>query len=227
MSGFARPDFRKFRGISGVSVVSDDQLEHSAKGSTWEEHKYVKVIDGVYYYPVGYENGRTVDSLKDSDKKEKDEDFDSEKELAKVKDHFDEYMKERGVNVWDLPKDQIDEMQRAIAKEIKSGNNPDKILKELSGDSDSSSSKKSVDELANEVIRGKHGNGDDRKASLGDDYAEVQKKVNELMKSAGSQKVSSKSDPSVQEQVKAALDGVKDNRVKVAAEAWNNATKKK
>lgn len=215
-----RPDFRNFRGTSGVSVVSDDQLEHSAKGSTWDEHKYVKVIDGVYYYPVGYEKGRTVDSLKDSDK---DDGFDSEKELSKVKDHFDEYMKERGVNVWDLPKEQIDEMQRAIAKEIESGNNPDKILKELSVDS----SKKSIDDLANEVIRGKHGDGADRKASLGDDYSEVQKRVNELMKSTGSQVISSKSDPTVQEQVKAALDGVKDNRVKVAAEAWNNATKKK
>lgn len=219
-----RPDFRNFRGRSGISVVSDDQLKHSAKGTTWDEHKYVKVIDGVYYYPVGYEKGRTVDSLKDSDK---DDSFDSEKELAKVKDHFDEYMKERGINVWDLPKEQIDEMQRSIAKEIESGNNPDKILKELSRDADSSSSKKSVEELANEVIRGKHGNGEDRKASLGDDYAEVQKRVNELMKSTGSQTISSKSDPSVQEQVKAALDGVKDNRVKIAVEAWNNATKKK
>lgn len=219
-----RPDFRNFRGRSGVSVVSDDQLKHSAKGTTWDEHKYVKVIDGVYYYPVGYEKGRTVDSLKDSDKGDT---FDSKKELSKVKDHFDEYMKERGINVWDLPKEQIDEMQRAIAKEIESGNNPDKILKELREDTGSSSSKKSVEELANEVIRGKHGNGADRKASLGDDYAEVQKRVNELMKSAGSKTISSKSDPSVQEQVKAALDGVKDNRVKVAVEAWNNATKKK
>lgn len=218
-----RPDFRDFRGSSGVSVVSDDKIEHSAKGSTWDKHKYVKVIDGVYYYPVGYEKGRTVDSLKDSDKKEKDEDFDSEKELTKVKEHFDEYMKERGVNVWDLPKDQIDEMQRTIAKEIESGNNPDRILKELNKESSNSK----VEELANEVIRGKHGNGDDRRASLGDNYDEVQKRVNELMKSTGSQKVSSKSDPSIQEQVKAALDGVKDNRIKVAAEAWNNATKKK
>lgn len=39
-------------------------LRHSAKGSTWEEHKYVKRIDGTYYYPSGYDKGRTVDSLK-------------------------------------------------------------------------------------------------------------------------------------------------------------------
>jgi N-acetylmuramoyl-L-alanine amidase len=41
--------------------------------------------------------------------------------------------------------------------------------------------KKSIDELAQEVIDGKHGNGDERKKSLGDRYSEVQKRVNELL----------------------------------------------
>lgn len=31
---------------------------HSAKGSTWEEHKYIKRINGLYYYPDSYEGGR-------------------------------------------------------------------------------------------------------------------------------------------------------------------------
>lgn len=31
---------------------------HSAKGSTWEKHKYIKRIDGTYYYPDSYEGGR-------------------------------------------------------------------------------------------------------------------------------------------------------------------------
>lgn len=35
-----------------------DYLKHSAKGSHWKEHKYVKIIDGVYYYPEGYMNGK-------------------------------------------------------------------------------------------------------------------------------------------------------------------------
>lgn len=39
------------------------KVVHSAKGSTWEEHKYVKRIDGTYYYPKGYEGGRTIDTL--------------------------------------------------------------------------------------------------------------------------------------------------------------------
>ena len=46
-------------------------------------------------------------------------------------------------------------------------------------------SKKSVDEIAGEVIQGKWGNGTDRKNKLtnaGYDYNAVQKRVNELMK---------------------------------------------
>lgn len=37
---------------------SRDYIEHSAKGSQWEKHDYIKVIDGKYYYPDSYEGGR-------------------------------------------------------------------------------------------------------------------------------------------------------------------------
>lgn len=47
-----RPDFRDFKG-AGLST-----LAHSAKGSVWEDHKYIKVIDGKYYYPDSYVGGR-------------------------------------------------------------------------------------------------------------------------------------------------------------------------
>lgn len=47
-------------------------IRHSAKGSTWDDHKYVKRIDGTYYYPSGYDKGRTVDSLKDRDPSNKE-----------------------------------------------------------------------------------------------------------------------------------------------------------
>jgi hypothetical protein len=40
---------------------------------------------------------------------------------------------------------------------------------------------KSITELAKEVIAGKHGNGEDRKKSLGDKYSEVQAEVNRLL----------------------------------------------
>ena len=54
----------------------------------------------------------------------------------------------------------------------------------LSGSSSSSSNKKSIDEVAREVIRGEWGNGQDRKNRLtaaGYDYSAVQKRVNELL----------------------------------------------
>lgn len=33
-------------------------LSHSAKGSTWENHKYILRKNGTYYYPDSYEGGR-------------------------------------------------------------------------------------------------------------------------------------------------------------------------
>lgn len=39
-----------------------EEIQHSAKGSTWEEHKYIKRIDGTYYYPDSYEGGRHLSS---------------------------------------------------------------------------------------------------------------------------------------------------------------------
>lgn len=61
-----RPDFKKFRGLGLIA------LSHSAKGTTWDEHKYIKRIDGTYYYPDSYEGGRHLpDGEKsDSDKEE-------------------------------------------------------------------------------------------------------------------------------------------------------------
>ena len=58
-------------------------------------------------------------------------------------------------------------------------------VNELLGKNNSGTKKKSVTEVAREVIRGELGNGADRKnrlASAGYDYSAVQKKVNELLK---------------------------------------------
>lgn len=57
------PDFRDFR--NSVALV------HSAKGSEWEKHKYVAKFDGVYFYPNGYDKGRTLNSLKKFKRKAK------------------------------------------------------------------------------------------------------------------------------------------------------------
>lgn len=60
----------------------------------------------------------------------------------------------------------------------------DAVNAKLYGGSSSSSNKKSIDEVAKEVIRGDWGNGNARKKKLeaaGYNYSEVQKRVNELL----------------------------------------------
>lgn len=54
-------DFRNFIG----STI----LVHSAKGSEWKEHKYIKKINGEYYYPDNYEGGRHLDDGSSSEEK--------------------------------------------------------------------------------------------------------------------------------------------------------------
>lgn len=75
---------------------------HSAKGSEWENHKYIKRIDGTYYYPDDYEGGRHLSDL-------------------------------------------------------------------------------DVEKLANETIQGKFGNGQVRKDLLGEDYDQIQSRVNSIV----------------------------------------------
>lgn len=44
-------------------------ISHSAKGSVWKNHKYVKKVLDRYYYPAGYDKGRTIDNAPASIKK--------------------------------------------------------------------------------------------------------------------------------------------------------------
>lgn len=179
-----RPNYRNFIG-------------HSAKGSSWDEHKYVKVIDGVYYYPVGYEGGRTVESLKDGSSKEEKS---KEDQIKEVKQNFDQYLAKRGIDWRTLPKDEIDQMQRDIVKQLESGK-------------DVGTDEKTTEELAKDVRSGKLGTGEDRKALLGDRYAEVQKKVNELVKgSTGSKKTSEATEESIKK-VESAAKKASDSKV--------------
>lgn len=77
-------------------------LIHSAKGSEWVDHKYIKRIDGTYYYPDDYEGGRHLSDL-------------------------------------------------------------------------------DVENLANETIQGRFGNGQVRKDLLGEDYDQIQSRVNSII----------------------------------------------
>lgn len=51
----------KIAQTKGYIAPSPKHLLHSAKGTTWENHKYVKVEDGKYFYPSNYEGGRHSD----------------------------------------------------------------------------------------------------------------------------------------------------------------------
>lgn len=51
-----RPDFRNFKGFGLLA------LAHSAKGTEWKKHKYIKKINGTYYYPDDYKGGRHLPS---------------------------------------------------------------------------------------------------------------------------------------------------------------------
>lgn len=133
-------NYKYFRNF-GISTIQNI-IEHSAKGSTWENHKYIKRINGTYYYPDSYEGGR---HLPDSEKETREETQDENSESSKI----------------DL-------------------------------------SENDIEKLANEVIRGNFGNGQVRKDLLGENYSEIQKRVNEiLLGSSGSKKVSEASSSSI------------------------------
>lgn len=142
-----RPNYRDFR-MSQFLIGTDQHLKHSAKGSTWEEHKYIKRINGTYYYPDSYEGGR---HLPDGEKEDKTNDRNEPQEIGSL-------------------------------------------------------SAEDIEALAKEVIRGNFGNGEVRKELLGEFYADIQKRVNEILKgSAGSKSVSE----ATTESVKAAEEAAK------------------
>lgn len=132
-------DYRAFSG--GTTRV----LKHSAKGSQWEKHKYVKVLEGVYFYPDSYKGGRHISSL--------------EKAVR------------AGTGI----------AAQAIKDAKAKGDDKDDKVK---------IGKKRLDKLANAVISGKYGNGQDRMKKLGKKYDKVQHRVNQiLLGEAGAKKV--------------------------------------
>lgn len=171
-----RPDYRDFR-------TRSQSFRHSSEGSSWKEHKYIKRVDGTYYYPDSYEGGR---HLPDGGKEKSMEDelFEklknsSDKDIGKMlRGSFDKVLLEQmGLDWTKLPKEEVDRMQRSLI---------DRLEKKTESNSKIDLSKNDVEKLAKEVIRGNFGNGQERKDLLGENYEEIQKRVNELMKgSAG------------------------------------------
>ncbi len=126
---------------------------HSAKGSEWKKHKYLKRVNGTYYYPDNYPDGRHISDLKGGNEKS----------------------------------DNSDDPIKTI---VGTGENDDSDGGNLS--------EKDLENLANEVIRGNFGNGEQRKELLGEYYQEIQDLVNQKLKGgSGSNKKSYKKDASL------------------------------
>lgn len=199
----------------------DLALVHSAKGTTWEEHKYIRRIDGTYYYPDDYVGGRHISSLNNSNNSNSDEkdengiigdaysrgpdDLLSKDEI--ISSLYDiTGMKEEGLNNL-LELYQVS-MELGISIEDFMSKDNDMLWELAEGDPDHVEkmmailqrsepegyklSDQDVENLAQEVIRGNFGNGQVRKDLLGENYQQVQDRVNEIMRSnSGSTKISS------------------------------------
>ena len=171
-----RPDYRYFRRRS-------QSFRHSSEGSSWKKHKYIKRVDGTYYYPDSYKGGR---HLPDGGKEKtmEDELFEklknsSDKDIGQmIRGSFDKVLLEQMGGDWTkLPKEEVDRMQRSLI---------DRLEKKTESNAKLGLSKNDAEKLAKEVIRGNFGNGQVRKDLLGENYAEVQEWVNDMMKgSAG------------------------------------------
>lgn len=177
-------------------------LVHSAKGSTWEDHKYIKRIDGTYYYPDDYVGGRHLPKDKDSTSdKEKLEDWEKELysdlentlkrnpglfRLSEIySDDFQDFrltLEEfAGIDTDSISDAEIERMRKKVQEHYAGS---DDLTADDLGEDD-------VEKLANEVIRGNFGNGQQRKELLGEFYSKVQSRVNEIMKSYGEANISS------------------------------------
>lgn len=189
------PDYRLFK--------NRDVLVHSAKGSTWDKHKYVKVIDGVYYYPEGYSKGRTISDIKSSKARKKKaaerrlERFENLKKKLTAKGEA--YEPKKGDKDYEsyssMDKERFKEYyesyygsgkltDKQLNRVLKAAQRKEKADEKKANEKKSSTSSKSIETLAKEVINGKYGNGEQRKKLLGSDYNKIQKRVNELVKAS-------------------------------------------
>lgn len=179
-----RPDFKNFIGAGQSALL------HSAKGSTWENHKYIKRIDGTYYYPDSYEGGRHLPDGEKGDSSSDDSVLDQLEDITGMK-------REGLTNLLNLSKEKgYDSKEFKELLGVLSEGDEDQAKKMVSlmkqGKSSASSlSSNDVENLAKEVIRGNFDNGQARKDLLGENYQQVQDRVNEiLLGSSGSKKVS-------------------------------------
>lgn len=136
-------------------ISQDSIIRHSAKGSTWEEHKYIQRKDGTYYYPDSYEGGR---HLPDGDSKDPTEgakkttdDLSTEdvERLAKevIRGNFDngQIRKELLGEAYQKIQDRVNEIMRSQKKVSSATESDVKKTEEAVKKADSGSTTKSID----------------------------------------------------------------------------------
>lgn len=130
-------------------------IAHSAEGSVWEKHKYLKRIDGKYYYPDSYEGGR---HLSDLNKKRSSKIVSSKQIKATNTFHEKKQKKTKGFyGEKELKQEITDSSIEKIAKEIisgKYGNGNDARRKALGM---SAEEYEIVRKKVNEIMRGSRG----------------------------------------------------------------------
>lgn len=181
-------------------VIAKPSLEevfaHSGiKGMEWKEHKYIKKLNGTYYYPEG-SNAAKVSEYKDGDSDFDEKNYSEKNRLGNT--DFFAFTRPDGKVViieedmkWELPDGQkIDDNLIKRLEGIGGTNTNDEFVNKattaISGGSNGKLSSKDVSNLANEVVKGNFGNGSKRKELLGDDYQEVQNEVNKILKGSSS-----------------------------------------
>lgn len=196
-------------------ILATSFLQHSAKGSSWKKHKYIKRVDGTYFYPKNYEGGRHLETSKFSEYSDGDPDFDDKnysKQNRLGDTDFFGFERPDGTYVileedmkWELPKgtkitpelikrlesfDKTIEQKRNNGEKYSSSDWQKMATEAIDGTSSGGGDYDSddVEALAKEVIKGNFGNGKTRKELLGDAYSEVQKKVNEMLSGSNESK---------------------------------------
>lgn len=196
--------------MSTYKVVSSDSLQHSWAGSdknySAEEKAKEKKHNHEYYMANKEKWG-----IKKQEYTEGDSDFDNDDnydEKNRIGDSdFFAFKNKDGKWViveedmkWVLPegvepdaemRKQLSEFKGFHDPSIKTHEDWDEAVNSIinKGKKQSGSGEFDIDAAAKDVIRGKYGNGKERKDELGEDYEAVQKRVNELLK--GTDKTSS------------------------------------
>lgn len=203
-------------------------IEHSARGTTWKEHKYIKRIDGTYYYPDNYEGGRHLPSGENDSNSSNERDNLEDWEVEMYSDIDDTLERNPGLfDPLDLATGDLQDFRLTLAEfagidadslsdtEIK--RMQDKMISYYTDrQSARNLSAQDVENLAREVIRGNFGNGQIRKDLLGENYQEIQNRVNEILRGQiGNQPVSNTDSSTSSESTQETID----NAIQAASNA--------